>query len=80
MTQYRETEKVNTVRDGQIVWPTCPECGCRVFYHRLWGLEYLAHKLDGMGKDAMGHTCSLLHEYWPMDHTISDRVRNIIGV
>lgn len=67
------------VRDGRIVWPTCSECGCRIFYHKLWGMEYLAHKLKDINTDAGGHKCDALHEYWPITENIRDRVLESIG-
>ena len=59
---------VEFVRNGQKVWPTCPECGCRlemdgdttepdseiIVYH------YQYHP----DRDARGHKCNLLSDYW----------------
>lgn len=64
------------VREGRIVWPTCPECGCRLFYHKLWGAEYLAHKLKDRGTDARGCKCAMILDWWP----VPDKVRGLIGV
>lgn len=53
------------VRDGKRVAPTCPECGCRIFFHRLWGISYYAHKLNSDAtRDARGHDCPALHDWW----------------
>jgi len=67
---------MKTVRNGQKVWPYCEECGCRVFYHRLWGAEYLAHKLKDKETDKQGHRCSEIGNWWKVD----DNIRSLLGV
>jgi len=54
-----------TVRDGQRVWPTCPECGCRL--QKLSGFlltHFHNEDEDKEEYDARGCKCSLVHEIW----------------
>lgn len=66
---------VITVRDGRKVWPMCPECGCRVFYHRLWGAEYLAHLLHDKDTDRRGHRCSRIGDWWQ----VPDEIKRLVN-
>jgi hypothetical protein len=60
---------MKTVRDGQIVWPYCAECGCRLNINE-WSdkrkAPVITHFMKAFqnGKDARGHKCSLIYEYW----------------
>ena len=55
--------EVFTVRNGQRVWPTCPECGCRLEYLENGMFINLLH--FGLGpKDARGHACSYIDDEW----------------
>ena len=69
---------VTNVRNGQIVWPACPECGCRLFYHRLWGVSYLAHKLRDTEHDARGCKCSLVGEWWEATDQLNKYNRGVV--
>jgi hypothetical protein len=56
-----------TVRDGKKVWPTCPECGCRLDIISLSyeDLILAQHFFDGhLDKDARGCICPLVNETW----------------
>ena len=57
---------MKTVREGQIVWPYCGECGCRLwvggYAPKLVAIEHFMEWLDD--KDARGHECTLLYEQW----------------
>lgn len=52
------------VRNGQKVWPYCPECGCRLaitYEDNDWPM------VDHFGwgnKDERGHECSLIGKGW----------------
>lgn len=60
---------MNAIRDGKIVAPTCPECGCRL---TKAGDGYLSHFFkDGEAKtDARGCKCKSLLKYWPINSVV----------
>ena len=57
------------VRDGQIVWPYCEECGCRLNIsgskERSWvGKVLLTHYTNlEYNRDARGHKCTKLFDF-----------------
>jgi hypothetical protein len=54
---------IQLVRDGQKVWPTCPECGCRLEILENYLFVTLRH--FGLGrKDARGCACSYIDDEW----------------
>jgi hypothetical protein len=59
---------VQFVREGQRVWPTCPECGCRLDTQGDTFLpddDLILTHFDGPSyKDARGHKCALLNAVW----------------
>lgn len=69
---------MRTVRDGQIVWPYCTRCGCRLemfeedknFYFRHYeGRKLLFGDISGyMFVDARG--CLCINEIWSVDDRI----------
>lgn len=70
---------MKTVRDGQIVWPYCPRCGCRLelnetekgeFYFRHYGERgSLFSEILGIRYvDARG--CACVDDYWALDDRI----------
>jgi hypothetical protein len=52
-----------TVRDGQKVWPTCPECGCRLRNLSGFILTHF-HNDEDEEHDARGCKCPLVNEMW----------------
>lgn len=65
------------VRNGQKVWPTCPECGCRldiVDDGAVYFFWHFTHRYNPWYQDARGCKCSNLFEHWVLDKT------EIIGV
>lgn len=75
----RKGEKLaETVRDGQIVWPFCPTCGCRLditLLHKsnLALLQHYWHPEEA--KDARGCDCESANETW---YVSADRVQHFI--
>lgn len=65
------------IRDGKRVWPYCPECGCRVFYHKLWGAEYFAHALKDATKDRQNHKCSLIDGWMHVTPEMKEAYKHI---
>jgi hypothetical protein len=64
-----------TVRDNQKVWPTCPECGCRLntdafaFMAEWVGLSHFGTDKE---KDARGCKCSLVNKwFWLPEESLS---------
>jgi len=56
--------EISNVRNGQIVVPCCPQCGCRLMQ---WGWEgcFWVHFQGESGKDAQSHACSLYRiNFW----------------
>jgi hypothetical protein len=49
-------------RDGQLVWPTCPECGCRLNLIPMDEFTLCQHFGLNSKKDARGCTCSLVNK------------------
>lgn len=68
---------VNIVRDGQKVWPTCPECGCRLNLGFMEEFTCLFHFGESSEIDARGCSCSLLHKFFWVD---TELVEHIIRV
>lgn len=56
---------METVREGQLVAPFCPECGCRLHYlDHMEDLYHLNHFKGEKGRDARGCLCSLVNKTW----------------
>jgi hypothetical protein len=63
---------VNVVRDGQKVWPTCPECGCRLNIEVMEEWTCLSHFGMDSEKDARGCICVLFDKnYWTKTELLS---------
>lgn len=53
-----------TVRDGKKVWPTCPECGCRLQrVAGFWG-HFIGKESDN---DARGCKCKYVSTLWDLN-------------
>lgn len=60
---------MKTVRDGQIVAPYCPECGCRLNTWKINREDEYIYAEHYMGEflfdiDARGCECTLVNEFW----------------
>jgi hypothetical protein len=59
---------MKTVRNGQKVWPFCPECGCRLSITQITikTVEKLRieHYSFGIRLDERGHDCLLIGSEW----------------
>lgn len=60
---------MNSVRNGQKVAPTCPECGCRLGY--IWFDNLYVHYMSTESwlsfnptRDAKNHLCSMVGYIW----------------
>lgn len=53
-----------TVRDGQKVWPTCAECGCRLQKAAGYWIHFIG---EVEGKDARGCICKYVNSLWKID-------------
>lgn len=57
------------VRDGQLVVPTCDECGCRLGqFEDMW-----YHFYGDTKRDAKGHLCSQYHVFIEIDPKTLDK-------
>jgi len=54
--------EVYEVRNGQRVWPTCPDCGCRLEFLENGMFINLRH--FGWPVDAKGHKCEYIDDEW----------------
>lgn len=56
---------MTNIRNGQIVWPYCEECGCRLLVSPTYRLNsYLLCHFGILGKDAKGHECEQFEKTW----------------
>lgn len=56
---------METVRNGQKVWPYCGECGCRLDIVRIHGdLIFVSHFGPWDYTDARGCKCPSIGKYW----------------
>lgn len=53
------------VRDGKKVWPTCPECGCRL---EEFHPNRFAHFQGRLWRDARGCECSLYMTFYKVEN------------
>jgi hypothetical protein len=74
---------VNTIRDGQKVWPYCTECGCRLMlYPHDDEWTWVTHYGEGQSwftleRDARGCICSLVNKASWIKTSL---VEHIVGV
>lgn len=68
---------VNYIRDGKLVWPTCPECGCRLDMYAMEEWTDCMHFGPNNMVDARGCFCSLVNEHLWIE---TNKVTHIIGV
>lgn len=70
---------MKTVRDGQIVWPYCPRCGCRLEMNKTPRGEFYFRHYEGRSAllsdfpnivyvDARG--CMCVDDVWALDDRI----------
>jgi hypothetical protein len=68
-----------TIRNGQKVWPYCPECGCRLavteFIHQE-GIAQVTHFGWQVDRDPRGCLCSKVNESY---YVLIDSVRSYLS-
>lgn len=75
------------VRNGQKVWPTCPDCGCRlqivddgpkyILWHFLGKVTHVSLTEQKWHTDARGCKCPSLVDFWIFEREQLEFLRSV---